>query len=235
MKIPMLTATLLACGLALLLGNTVRAQDQTISVKIVSKWIGLGGAKESSFTLQQVRGVCYLNGKVIESKLVDTLLREIDTPAETATLANLGITKSWLNDNAGEAWRVHETDIPKPDRTKFLTAYRDLSVIDGLKPELLRGGWTDDYPSVEITVQRGTATTTVTSKRQNLFMIPFEVTSDGATRTSFNAGIARAMAALMEPSFTNRDRLDGAKLRYLVAEAVLRYNDGKTPRGGTTN
>lgn len=233
MKISTIVALILTNGLALFLAGSVPAQptDQTISVKIVSKWVGLGGARESSFTLHQVKGVCYLNGKVVESKLVDTLLREIDTPAETATLANLGITQSWLNDNAGPAWAIHETDVPKPDKTKFMAAYRDIAVIESLMSDLLRSGWTDDYPTVEIAVQRGTTNTTVQTKRQNLFMIPFEITENGTVRQSFNAGISRAVAALMAQGFTNRDRLAGTNLRGLVADAVLRYNDGKTFRG----
>jgi hypothetical protein len=237
MKISIITATLLAGGLALFFSGRVHGQtpEQSLSVKIVSKWIGLGGTKESSFTLQQRQGVCYLNGKRIESKLVENVLREIDTPADTATLANLGITQSWLNENAAPAWAVHETDVPKPERTKFLATYRDLAVVESLLPDLLHGGWTDDYPSIEVTVQRGTNTTTVTSKRQNLFMIPFEITENGAARTSFNAGLSRALAALMADNFTNRERLNGTNLKGLVADAILRYNDGKTFRGGTVN
>jgi hypothetical protein len=237
MKFKLIITVFLVGGLALLATNPAHGQapEPNVSLKIVSKWIGLGGTKESSFTLQRHQGVCYLNGKVVESKLVDTVLREVDAKAETASLANLGITQSWLNDNAGPAWAIHETDIPKPDRTKFLATYRDRAIIESLLPDLLHGGWTDDYPSIEVTVQRGTATTTVTSKRQNLFMIPFEIAENGATRNSFNAGLSRALAALMAENFTNRERLNGTNLKGLVADSVLRYNDGKMFRGGTVN
>lgn len=196
--------------------------DDHVSITIHSKWVGLRGAKESVATVMQLRGQCYVNGKVVESKLVEDLLRELAAPVDAPSLTNLGITQSWLDQNAGPAYADHAKDQPKVDKDKFLASYRDLSLVESLKPELLRDGWTDDYPTIEIKIQKGSdAPIMLTSKHQNVFMIPFDISQGAATRTSYNAKLAQAIVGLLPANFTNRDRLSGNNLRSLVADKVI--------------
>jgi hypothetical protein len=196
--------------------------DDHVSITIHSKWVGLGGAKESVATVMQLRGQCYVNGKVVESKLVEDLLRELAAPAEAPSLANIGIDQTWLDKNAGPAYAGHANDRPKVDKGKFLASYRNLSLVESLTPNLLREGWTDDYPTIEVKIQKGNdAPIVLTSKHQNVFMIPFDISQGKTARTSYNAKLAQAIVALLPANFTNRDRLGGNNLRSLVADKVI--------------
>ena len=192
-----------------------------ISIQIRSKWVGLGGMKESSASVEQRAGRCYVNGRLVSPEVVENFLRQLGAAAETPSLANLGITKSWLDQNATPAFALHKNDQPPVDRTKFLASFRDLSLVETLMPELVKDGWTDDYPTVEIKIQRNGKSTVVSSKRQNVFMVPFEITEDGATRLTYNAKFAVALVALLPANFTNLDRLNGKDLRSVVADKVI--------------
>jgi hypothetical protein len=220
------------CGLILtalaILPATVAAQSNDhVSIQAHSGWVGLGGRKESVATAKAVRGQCYVDGKLVDSKLIDNFLRELNAPADAPSLANLGITQTWLDQNAVAAYANHAQDQPKVDRAKFLASFRNLALVEKLLPELVRGGWTDDYPSLELKVDEGGKISTVTSKRQNLFMIPFEITENGATRTSYNAKLARALVAWLPANFANRDRLGGNNLRSLLADKVIMQMRGQ--------
>lgn len=192
-----------------------------ISIQIRSKWVGLGGMKESAASVEQRAGRCYVNGKLTSAAVVETFLRELAAAAETPSLANLGINKSWLDQNATPAYANHANDQPKVDRNKFLTSFRNVSLVETLVPELVKDGWTDDYPTVEVKITRNGKTTMLTSKRQNVFMVPFEINEGGTTRQSYNARLAQALVAFLPANFTNLDRLNGKDLRSVVADKVI--------------
>lgn len=192
-----------------------------ISIKIRSKWVGLGAMKESSASVEQRAGRCYVNGKLTSAAVVETFLRELAAAAETPSLANLGINKTWLEQNATPAFADHANDQPKVERNNFLTSFRNVSLVESLLPQLIQGGWTDDYPTIEVKIERNGKTTLLSSKRQNVFMVPFEINEGGTTRQSYNAKLAQALVAFLPTNFTNLDRLSGKNLRSVVAEKVI--------------
>jgi hypothetical protein len=215
----------LLCGSVLFLAalSSVVAQSHPdVTIQLHSKWTGLGGAKESALSVVQKNGRCYINGQVAESKLVEELLRQVEAPADSASLANLGITQNWLNDNAAPAYSAHAQDLPKVDRGAFMSSFRDLSWLENLTPLLLGVGHTDDFPAIELTIQKSDGSKIiVASTRQNVFMVPFDITENGVKRQSYNAGLARAMVELMPAKFTNRERLGGDNLRAVVTDVVI--------------
>jgi hypothetical protein len=219
---------LLLFALSLVSHPTTVAQvsGSVTSIEIRSRWGGLGPAGDSSLRINQQKGVFRANGKRIDSKLVESLLRELDASVEIGTLTNLGIDESWLRANADEVLPERLKREPQNEKDLFLDSYRNMRLVEKLLPEILSQGWTDDFPEVLIRInKKDSSEIRLTSSRQNIFMTPFVIEENGRIRASFNANLSRAIAALLPKDFTNRERLEGARLKFLVAEKVVSYLD----------
>jgi hypothetical protein len=205
---------------------TTLAQPKTSikTIEIHSRWSGLGPAGESNLRIDQHDGTFQSNGKRIDNRLVIQLLQEIDASADFPTLQNLGITDSWLQAKAGSTLPDKLRESPQSERNLFLDSFRNIRLVEKLLPDILRQGWTDDYPRIELRVVRSDGSTTlVGSERQNIFMTPFGITEQGRLRLSYNANLSRSIAALLPNGFTNRERLSGVRLASEVAEKVMTY------------
>lgn len=90
-------------------------------------------------------------------------------------------------------------------------------------PELFRGGWTDDYPFVEVRVKtQDGKVINLSSAAQPIFMLPWDIAENGRKTRTYNARISRSIANLLPKDFTNRERLSGVDLREELAEKVAR-------------
>ena len=203
---------------------TVQSQPSASvkTLEIHSKWSGLGPTENSTLRIEQRKTEYRTGGKRVDSMLVEELLREIDLTSEKSTLQNLGITESWLQSNVETALPKRLRDHSQNEKDLFLTSFRDIRLIEELLPHILRQGWTDDFPSIELRIVRNNGSTMLlTSERQNIFMTPFLIDQDGSARLSYNADLSRAIAALLPKGFTNRERLEGDHLASEVADSVM--------------
>ncbi len=164
------------------------------------------------------------------------MLKEIKTSIQTPNLENLGITELWLQAFSESALPERLKKSHQSEKDLFLTSFRDIKLVEKLLPEILRGGWTDDYPDFELQIQnKDGSLVTISSSRQNIFMIPFVINENAETRFSYNANLSRAIAALLPEKFTNRERLSGEQLSNRIAERVMLEIEEKFNRLETKN
>jgi hypothetical protein len=196
------------------------AQSQDVDlIKIRSSWSGLGPAKTSILTIKQKKGKFYADGKEIEARLIDELLKQIGSE-EKRTLESLGITQEWLDANAEKTlpdWL--KKSLPN-EKELFLKSFRDIKLVEKILPRLFESWtdekgiyhmkyWTDDYPEVKVEMQKTDGSTIrIASSRQILFMFD-------------NPKLGRAIAALLPKKFANRERLNGDYLSQEIAKEIL--------------
>jgi hypothetical protein len=76
----------------------------------------------------------------------------------------------------------------------------------------------DDDPSARIEITRFDGTRlTISSQAQHPLMLPWSVTRDGATATTWNPDISQALERLLPDGFLQRDRLSKRRLAFEVA------------------
>lgn len=146
------------------------------TIEIRSKWWGLGPTGESSIRIEQHKGKFRTKDKTVDGKLVEQLLHEIEASCVSPTLENLAITDTWLQLNSESALPERLRKAPANERNLFLSSFREVHAIEKLLPEILRQGWTDDYPELEVRVVKDDGSTTgLASERQNIFrsLLPF--------------------------------------------------------------
>ena len=153
-------------------------------IKILSSWGGLGTPAKKGLTIRNTGKGYKLNGDRIEKELVDDLIAALDEPEiKGFELSNIGITQHWLNTNAVLAAEddpnLHITSSARNQQELFYTSFKNLGFVEKLLPSLFRGGWTDDYPQVQVEVtEKDGSKIEVSSLKQPTFMLPFEMRID---------------------------------------------------------
>lgn len=180
-----------------------------------------------NLTISNISGQFVSNGNAISEHMVTRLLTAINMPIHRrAELRNLGVTQAWLNENADAAVKeyargYYNSANPK-QKALYLLTFTNLRIAARLVNEILNGRWTDDYPLVEIEIELlNGSKIKVSSEQQPEFMLPWKITRSGRTILSYNADIARALAALLPENGCNRSRLSGVDLRQDLAEKVI--------------
>jgi hypothetical protein len=220
-----LTAILLCLSL-----STCAAPAQSRSVnriRIVSNWTGLGPSAREELIVMRNAGDYLADGKKVPDESIANLLAAIDAPAVAKPdPANLGITQEWLDANAEKAFREYAGEYPtredKNKQARYFSSFKDLKFIERILPGLFNSFHTDDYPTVEIEIMESDrGLIKVSSKAQQMFMLPWIINSSEGELKTYNADIARAIANLMPDNFTNKERLAGKSLGYELAQKVI--------------
>jgi hypothetical protein len=215
------------CILFLLAHCTLAQSGQVTQIKIVSSWGGLGPPTLNELTITRKGDSYHYSGKKVDPRLVDRLVKALNEPQiHEPDLANIGITQAWLNANAEKGIKEYAEFYYSISATNlqalYLSTFKNVDCMKRLLPSLYSGWWTDDYPRVEVEVtEDGGSKVIATSEAQQLFMLPWEVTSGGQKVMTFNADIARAVTALLPKKFANRERISGEGLSRVLAEAVM--------------
>lgn len=205
---------------------TARGQLAAVSkITIESAGSGLGQSSlvPSSdlikIVIQARGGKMYLGETVIEPTQIEALLVALSAPVlPTPQASNLGITREWLHQNSGVVPRKGAPN----QRELFRESFSDPKIIEQLLPFRFQFLMFDDYPAIRITVafangQRWVAA----SDSYHPFMLPWRVDLNGQERTTYNADVSRAIAALMPAGSLNRNRLSDDELRKQLADDVL--------------
>ncbi len=187
------------------------------AIHIAAAWDTIGDRKESQVTVVIEDGHAKRGADDVPIALVQNLLTALDEPPMARpALANLGITSAWLAAQSNDALKAY--DAGPPERTKqqeanFLAQFENLKNATQWMNEQNSGQMirTDDYPEedVELAWPDG-STYKLSSSSQSVFMIPWK--TGPAQATNFNAGISRAIAALLPNDTLNRYRLGGESL-----------------------
>jgi hypothetical protein len=196
--------------------------NDAAAIEINSAWTGMAPASESKLSIEEKSGQYYRDGKRVNKRLIDSLQQEIEAPIFIPSIENLGITQTWLRSNAESALPERLKKSHQSEKDLFIAAFQDIKLIEKLLPEILGGGWTDDYPNFDLQIKRKDGSSVIVhSSRQNIFMIPFAISENGKTRFSYNANLSRAIASLLPEKFTNLERLSGTDLSHRIAERVM--------------
>jgi hypothetical protein len=217
-----------------LLAFGVQGQEPAVSsITIDSRGSGLGPSTQLEFVIQARGRKSYLGDEVIDPKRIDALLAALRAPAlPTPQASNLGITREWLQQNAEAAPRNGAPN----QRALFKEAFSDPEIIEQLLPFQFKFVKFDDYPAMQVTIEFANGHHWVaTCDSYYPFMLPWIVSVSGQNRTTYNADISRAVAALMPTGSFNLDRLNGEELKTQLVEAVTTHIKGQWDVLGVEN
>ncbi|HWG18935.1 MAG TPA: WG repeat-containing protein [Terracidiphilus sp.] len=203
---------------------SAQPQKQVRQITIRSMWGGLGPHQDSTVFIQRDQAGYIRAGKPIDPRFVDALVSALQAPLiPKPDLANLGITQSWLNKEAGlqETRSYGQANATTPgQKALFEKSFTDIRLISRLVPELFQNWHTDDNPGarVEIVFDNGEKLTAYSSS-QFAYMLPWCVGPD--KKASYNVAISRAVSALLPDKTVNKDRLAEDDLAKELNEAVV--------------
>jgi hypothetical protein len=227
--VPILTLLVVLSGVAFASDTDVR------QISIQSRWGGLGKPSNTELLIQNDHGMYRLDGTEIAVSTVNKFLVSVREPVmPKPSLANLGLTGPWLENNAtaivrdsrakeGEDSTYWEIGGGTPEqKSLFRRSYTDPAFVAKVLPELFRCCHTDDYPGVRVTITFiDGSTIVVSSHSQSEFMLPWKLESNGTTAETFNSNISTALLNLMPKGATNRERISGNGLSLHLAEVVM--------------
>jgi hypothetical protein len=197
---------------------------------------GRSGASDPSRTDLLIRkegGAYYLGDNVVDAGLIADLVKSLNAPVNSElNIEDLGITPAWLKANAPSVAQniaagtllnggpVHEVMLE--------SAFADPATIDKVVPELF-----DDhhyfcadckhysqYVKVSVGFEDGTSQD-AWSYSQFPYMLPWHLVGKNPAASAYNAGISRAIAALMPEESMNRSRLSGENLAMALGRIIM--------------
>lgn len=220
----------LILGLLLFVTASAFCTDVAVrQIEIKSHWGGLGTPQQTDLVIQHEAGTYKLGRKRIDAASVEALVAAVQqAPIGKPSLEGLGITKAWLQEqltdvpNKSSWWKL-KSGTPK-QTALFGSSFTDPDFVGKVLPSLFNLSRTDDYPSVEVTVSREDGSTiTISSHSQYSFMLPWNVSVNGNTFSTFNSRISAAVAALMPNKAANKERIADRDFDVELAEAVMKH------------
>ena len=175
----------------------------------------------------------HVQKEMVSDAAVCALLEAINSRIiEKPDLENLGVTQTWLNENARPALSEHLKDqrkaLSSEQKKYFLISYTNLQimkkVVDDYYAPFFR--WSDDNPRVEIVLQTDEAKVIeITSSSQLEFMLPWDVSSVGpGAYSTWDAKFSRLIAQLLPKDFLNKDRIAGRCFRQVLFDRLRESN-----------
>jgi hypothetical protein len=192
-------------------------------VRITSTWIGLGEPADTILTIRR-EGSQFRrsDGVLLPPERLQRLQDALEEPMLAGIdLADLGVTRAWLDEHADEAWQVTRPSVRRPApnlEALFKASFRDLHLVEQVIRAQYQSCHTDDFPALGLEVTRKDGTLNLVSESQHAFMLPWKLEGPGTATTTWNAHLSHAVAALLPPKATNRSRLTGAGFATRLAQ-----------------
>jgi len=219
------TARLLTLVLLSVSFNATAAPSSISSIEICSAWGGLGTPRRDILAIRNVKGEFARDGKRVDPKLVRDLVTALKAPhIEKPDLGNLGVTQDWLRTQLATIEKEKRgafSDALLTQKQLFDASFSDTNFLERILPDLFSYVRTDDYPSAQIEVKfEDGSRLKANSNSSYAFMIPWEINGakDGQT---YNAGISRALAALLRDNNVNKERLSGEGFLSELVDTVM--------------
>jgi hypothetical protein len=195
----------------------------------------------TNLTLTLSNGVYVAGAYAVAPALISTLLKAAARPwPQPATNAwppfivdpaNLGLDATWAKSNhqrlieayAGNGEKGVFPNASERQRAWLSKAAADVELLGEAVRGGFGGGWTDDYPSLEVRFESDAGptpgqVTRLSTRAQQTFMLPWRVEGGKRDCSSANADISRALARILPPGFLNRDRLSGDLFQLVVGQ-----------------
>jgi len=196
-----------------------------ITIESAGSGLGPSGLAPSNdlirLVIQARDGKMYLGQTVIEPTRIEALLAALSARVlPTPQASNLGITREWLHQNSD---MVPRKEAPNQQEL-FKESFSDPEIIEQLLPFRFKFLKFDDYPAMRVTVAFANGQLWVAaSDSYHPFMLPWKVNVNSQERTTYNADVSRAIAALMPTGSLNRNRLNDEELKTQLADAVMTH------------
>ncbi|MCC7307742.1 MAG: hypothetical protein IT173_09255 [Acidobacteria bacterium] len=213
------------------------AQNRQVeSIDIKSTWGGLGAPQSSHIIVVRKGSEFIANGKRIDPDRVGALIKALEeSDLEKPSLENLGMTRSWLIENARKcvsdciSGYIDRANLEQ--RQLFFTKFTDQKFAQKMIEGMFHSLWTDDYPRFEARIRFSEgADTNISSVSQSLYMIPWCIEDGAKVRTTYNAHVSMALASILPSKFTNLTRLGGIGLAERLASSVLGSTEAEWKR-----
>jgi hypothetical protein len=219
----------LAFALVIASAHAARPDPVPVQIDIDSRWGGLGPHQEGQFHIQYKNGAYVLNGRQLDGSAVRALVAALRAPAlAEPDLGNLGIDRAWLEKQSVSPDTRLDFAAAAPNQKKlYHDRFSDLAAMRAVIATIYSSSHTDDYPGVSVSVAFDDRTVIAAASRsQHPFLVPWTVTRGAKEFVTYNAGISRAVAALLPRETVNRDRLSGAGLEAEIKEVfAVRLED----------
>src|SRR5215471_1405469 len=225
--------------LSLLLSSSFAFPQEVTSIQIKSTYAGWGMAEEELiiekknsryYSTDIVRDVKKtITGNVPKEMVSDAAVRALldainSKIIEKPDLENLGVTQTWLNENAKAALSEHLKNgkkiLSSAQKEHLMISFTDLQVMKKVVNDYYSPyhRWTDDDPSIEIIVRtEGDKVINITSESQQEFMLPWHMSSVGpGAYFTWDATFSRVIAQMLPEGFVNRDRIAGRCFREVL-------------------
>jgi len=198
----------------------------------------------TELTIRKEGGAYTLNGQPVDPNLIASLVSALTAPANPEPNPDdLGVTPAWLKERAASvAQRVSETSFigrAHVPHAEMESTFADPVIMDKIVPELFdrRHYYCSDcihslfHVVVTVTFDDGSKLSASTSS-EFPFMLPWHLSN----ATAYNAGISRAVAALIPDKSANRSLLLAENLDMQLGRAAIghaRDLDVEHRTGGT--
>jgi hypothetical protein len=212
---------------ALFFSPSLGAETSSVQIEVSSEWDGLSLSdrlpgrdapiKAISIACDDA-GCRWGENRPVPKSAVDSFLAQLlAEPKEELALADLGITPEKvdaLTRSELEGVGRNPTITPKGYERALEQIRGDWGEIEQIvrryyDPHTV---WTDDYPSIRGRASWNGTEASFRSSAQQKFMIPWNVTVKGRAVVTYNAGLSRALGALLPSGFVNLQRLRGDHL-----------------------
>jgi hypothetical protein len=197
-------------------------------IQIKSIYLGLADAGEEELNIEKKDSHFYAQKEMVSDAAVCALLETINSRIiEKPDLENLGVTQTWLNENArpalSEYLKNQRKALSSKQKKHFLTSFTNLQSMKKVVDDYYSRYWTDDDPRIEIVVQtEEDKVIEITSSSQQEFMLPWHVSSVGpGAYFTWDATFSRVIAQLLPKDFLNKDRIAGLCFRQALSDTVM--------------
>ena len=193
--------------------------DEIVSIRINSEWLGFARPPHISSTMEVIRhGKSFVAVGKIPAKVatshVEALLSALKQPSlSLPDVINMGFTPDWLEKNVDRLMSKLFEEYSDEGRNRFRLKFSNFDYFAKSVTDSFRYSWTDDYPTVEVTVNtKNGSPIHLRSSSQQRFMIPWQIKRFDLSMSTYNAQLGLAIASLMPPGMLNRERLSGQGL-----------------------
>ncbi len=206
-----------------------------IVIHTTQSWMGHSDPRTTSWVRVERKNGKYVaqnldaENREIPDEQVTAFLAALDARTEgSVSFSNLGITQTWLDQNAepafGEYFNGRTRCIAPSQRELFISRFRNASAIGKAVGAYFESSWTDDFPwtHVEIYERARGRVILLESSQLHAFMIPWTIIENGRGRLSFNANISRTLNAFLAENAVLKQRIAGTDFRRGLSESLYK-------------
>lgn len=201
---------LLLSIVSITLSSSLLNAEEVKEISITSSQSAGFGRNYQEVYLITKKGDQFFSGSRAVDKLsIDFLLRAVRQPTLLKLdMGNLEIGKSWVNRNE----EIFLSGLSRTQAKQLKVELQKPGTIEKSVLAYFKSVWSEDVAKLEVVITLSSGTIVLRSESQKAFMLPWVVQVGNAKRTTWDAGIARALADIMEAGALNRQRLTGVGL-----------------------